>query len=139
MKKQTGIWIDTSNAIIVTLIDGKENTTEIISGIDNSVHHNNEGDKDSFMGNGHLNNEKKFEEKKKHQTNDFLKNVINHIKKDDAFYVFGPAEMKLKLTNIIENNLELATKLKAVETTDSMTLNQVVAKVKLFYKVKINY
>jgi stalled ribosome rescue protein Dom34 len=71
---------------------------------------------------GHLwetdtsNNEKKIKEKKKHQTNDFLKNVINQIKKEDAFYVFGPAEMKLKLKNVIENNLELA-------------------KVKLFYKV----
>jgi hypothetical protein len=139
MKKQTGIWIDTSKAIIISLKNGEENIIEINSEIENKVHHENEGDKGSFMGNGHLNNEKKFDEKRKHQTNDFLKNVINQIKKDDAFYVFGPAEMKLKLTNIIENNLELATKLKAVETTDSMTLNQVVAKVKLFYKVKINY
>ena len=66
--KQTGIWIDTSTAIMVTLIDGKENTTEIISGIDNNVHHDNEGDVGSFMVNGHLNKEKKIEEKKKHQT-----------------------------------------------------------------------
>ena len=136
MKTQTGIWIDTSKAIIVALIDGKENSSKINSEIENSVHHNNEGNKGSFMGNGHINNEKKFDEKKKHQTNDFLKNVINQIKKDDAFYVFGPAEMKLKLKNIIENNLELVARLKAVETTDSMTLNQVVAKVKLFYKIQ---
>jgi hypothetical protein len=54
MKKQTVIWIDTSNAIIVTLIDGNENTIEIISGIDNILHHDNKGNKGSFMGNGHL-------------------------------------------------------------------------------------
>ncbi len=32
-KKQTGVWIDTSEAIIVTLFDGGENVTEIKSGI----------------------------------------------------------------------------------------------------------
>jgi len=34
MKKQTGIWIDTSKAIIVTFTDGKEHITEIESDIE---------------------------------------------------------------------------------------------------------
>lgn len=135
MKTLTGIWIDTSKAIIVTLIDGKEYTLEITSEIENSVHHNSEGNIGSFMGNTHVNNEKKFDEKIKNQTNDFLKNVINKIKDEDAFYVFGPAEMKTKLKNMIKNNNEIASKLKAVETADSMTLNQVIAKVKAFYNI----
>jgi superfamily I DNA and/or RNA helicase len=135
MKTQVGIWIDTSKAIIVTLIDGKEYTLEIASEIENSIHHNSEGNKGSFMGNTHVNNEKKFDEKMKNQINDFLKNVINKIKHEDAFYVFGPAEMKIKLKNLIKNNNEIASKLKAVETADSMTLNQVIAKVKAFYSI----
>lgn len=133
MKTQIGIWIDTSKAIIVTLINGKENILEIASEIENSVHNNSEGNKGSFMGNTHINNEKKFDEIKKNQTNDFLKKVVNQITNEDAFYVFGPAEMKTKLKNLIENNNEIASKLKAVETADSMTLNQVVAKVKAYY------
>lgn len=133
MKTQTGIWIDTSKAIIVALSNKKEKVFEIISDIDNNVHHLNEGDKGSFKGNSHLSNEKKFEEKKKHQTTEFLKNVINQIKKDDEYYVFGPAEMKLKLKKIVKDNLELGPKLKACETSDSMTVNNIVAKVKTFY------
>lgn len=135
MKTQTGIWIDTTKAIIVSLNGGKEKIVEIASEIENSVYHNSEGNKGSFIGNTHVNNEKKFDEKKKNQTNDFLKKVMNQIKKEDDYYVFGPAEMKTKLKNLILNNNELANKLKGIETADSMTLNQVVAKVKTFYSI----
>lgn len=135
MKTQTGIWIDTTKAIIVSLNGGKEKIVEIASEIENSVYHNSEGNKGSFIENTHVNNEKKFDEKKKNQTNDFLKKVMNQIKKEDDYYVFGPAEMKTKLKNLILNNNELANKLKGIETADSMTLNQVVAKVKTFYSI----
>lgn len=133
MKKQTGVWIDSSKAIIVTLTGGKENILEIISEIENRIYHEKEGDKGSFMGSRHINNEKKFEERKKHQVDSFLKNVTEQIKQDDELYVFGPAEIKLKLKALIESNNQLLPKLKSIETSDSMTLNQIVAKVRDFY------
>lgn len=134
MKKQTGIWIDSSKAIIVTLSEGKENVTEIKSDIENRIYHEKEGDKGSFMGSRHINNEKKFEERKKHQISNFLKNVINQIKHDDELYVFGPAEIKTKLKQQIENEgTVLSNKLKSVETADNMSPNQLVAKVRSFY------
>ena len=134
MKKKTGIWIDSSKAIIVTLSEGKENITEIKSDIENRIYHEKEGDQGSFMGSRHLNNEKKFEERKRRQVDSFLKNVIGQIKQNDELYILGPAEIKLKLKALIEDNNQLLSKLKSVETVDSMTLNQLVAKVKSFYK-----
>ena len=134
MKKQTGIWIDTSKAIVVDLSNGKADTTEIESAIENRVYHENEGNKGSFMGSSHVNNEKTFDERKKHQTNDFIDNVIKHIENSDELYIFGPAEIKLKLKQRVESEKNLASKLISVETADSMTLNQIVAKVKDFYK-----
>jgi hypothetical protein len=47
MKKQTGIWIDSSKAIIVTLEKDKEEITEIQSDLENRVYHDKEGDKGS--------------------------------------------------------------------------------------------
>lgn len=70
---------------------------------------------------------------KKNQIDNFLKQVTEHIKNSDELYVFGPAEIKLKLKDKIESNGKLSAKLKSVETADSMTLNQVVAKVKEFF------
>ena len=134
MKKQTGIWIDGSKAIIVTLFGGQESIKEIESDIENRIYHEKEGDKGSFMGSRHINNEKKFEERRKHQTDSFLKSVLEQIKHDDELYVFGPAEIKTKLKQLIEKKGNgVVNKLKSVETADSMSLNQVVAKVKKFY------
>jgi hypothetical protein len=49
MKKQTGIWID-STAIIVTLQDGKRAVSEIQSDLE---FYHEEGDKGSFLRSAH--------------------------------------------------------------------------------------
>jgi len=134
MKKQTGIWIDTSKAIIVTFTDGKEHITEIESDIENRIYHDKESDKGNFMGSYHINSERTFDERKEHQYDHFLNDVLSHIKESDELYVFGPSETKIKLKQKIDDGKTIAdNKLKSVETADSMTLNQVVAKVKKFY------
>ena len=134
MKKQTGIWIDSTKAIIVTLNDGKEFVCEIQSDLENKVYHDKEGDKGSFQGNQHINSDKTFEERKKHQMNNFLKDVVTSLQESDELYLFGPAETKIKLQQKI-NDAKSAknSKLKLVETADNMTSNQIVAKVKKFY------
>ena len=138
MKKQTGIWIDTSKAIIVSLHDGKDHMKEIESDIENSVYHDKEGDKGTFSGSDHHHgdNESKFDERRKHQMNNFLKDVIDHVKSADEIYIFGPAETKTKLKQkILDKYSAEASKLKSVETADHMTPNQIVAKVKEFYNI----
>lgn len=132
--RQTGIWIDTSKAILVTLHEGKENITEVDSVIENSIYHNHGGNKGSFMGRQHVNDERKFEERRKHQTDDFLGEVLQQMKDSDELYVFGPASMKTELSKMINGNKTNPNlKLKAVETADKMSLNEIVAKVKKFY------
>lgn len=135
MEKQVGIWIDSKKAIIVTL-DGQkeEKITEIDSEVENSVHHNKEGNKGTFSGSHHGDNETKFENRKKEELNYYLKSVISHINKPDYLYVFGPGETKTKLEQKIVDDKSLGkTNLKAVETSDNMTLNEIVAKVRDFY------
>ncbi|MFV5687236.1 hypothetical protein ACM55K_02815 [Flavobacterium sp. LT1R49] len=133
MKKQTGIWIDTSKAIIVTLDGGKEKIMEIESDIENRIHHNDEGNKGTFSGSHHGSNETKLEERKKNQMNHFLKDVLSHVHGSDELFVFGPAETKIELEKKIKEDKSINNKLKSVETTDSLTSNQIVAKVKDFY------
>ncbi|MDO9001793.1 MAG: hypothetical protein Q7W45_18645 [Bacteroidota bacterium] len=135
MKKQTGIWIDGSKAIIVKLDSGNETISEIESNIENRIYHEKEGDKGNFSGNQHMNNEKKFDERRKHQLNDFLQNVLDEVKETKELYVFGPSETKTKLQNKIESSkTHTDMKLVSTETSDSMTTNQIVAKVKEFFK-----
>jgi hypothetical protein len=64
----------------------------------------------------------------------FIKDVISTVQDHDELYVFGPAETKMKLKEGLKEKHGLAEKLKSYETSDSMTQNQVVAKVKDFFK-----
>ena len=135
MEKQVGIWIDSKKAIIVTL-DGQkeEKITEIDSEVENSVYHNKEGNKGTFSGSHHGDSETKFDNRKKEEINYYLKSVMNYIKKSDYLYIFGPGETKTKLEQKIHDDKSLEKiNLKAVETSDNMTLNEIVAKVKDFY------
>jgi hypothetical protein len=129
MKNNMGVWINGTKAVIVNLQN--DSVKEVVADIDNNVHHGYEGDKGTFVGGGrHVNNEKTFAERKKHQTDHYIKEVISELKKADGVFVFGPSEMKHHLKTQIENDRNLASKLSAVETADKMTDNQIVAAVK---------
>lgn len=135
MEKQVGIWIDTKKAIIVALEGHKEEKiTEIDSEIENRIYHNEESNKGTFTGSHQSDSETKFDNRKKEQMDYYLKAIVNHIKKADYLYIFGPGKTKLKLEQKIRDEKSLdKIKLKAVETTDKMTLNEIVAQVKDFY------
>ena len=55
------------------------------------------------------------------------------VKGADELFVFGPAEAKIRLEQKIHDEKLFTHKLKAVETADKMTVNEIVAKVKKFY------
>lgn len=135
MKRQTGIWIDSSKAIIVCLDGKKESITEIVSDIENKSHHNREGNKGTFSGSHHSANETQLTNRKKEQANFYIDSVIDYIKKSDELYVFGPAGAKTQLKKRIqEEQIITPDKLKGIDTSDKMTVNQIVAKVRDFYK-----
>ena len=135
MKRQTGIWIDSSKAIIVALDGDTEKITEIDSEVENNVYHNREGNKGTFSSDSHHStNESQFEARKEEQLNYFIKSVLSYVKKSDELIVFGPAQTKTRLEKkLMDGNLIETGKLKAVETADKMTLNQIVEKVRRYY------
>lgn len=136
MKKQTGIWIDGSKAVIVNLIDGKERVEEIEAEVENRVHHFADGNQGVYMGGKHLVPEKRFEERERHQMNQYLDTVLKKVADADELFVFGPAETRKHLQHKLDTEkafTALAGKLRGVEPADHMTQNQVVAKVKKFF------
>lgn len=133
MKTQTGIWIDGSKALVVKLTGNEANLSKIEAEIENRIHHFDEGNKGSFMGASHLNKERTFDERAKHQIEGYIKDVIEKVKDTDELFVFGPGEIKIHMREQILNMHDLAPKLKAVETADYMTENQVIERVKDFF------
>ena len=134
MKRQTGIWIDSSKAIIVSLNGKDESITEIDSTIENKSYPNREGNKGTFSGSHHSASETQLNNRKKEQTNYFMDSIIDYIKRSDELYVFGPASAKTELKKRIQTEKIIAPdKLKGVDTSYKLTINQIVAKVRNFY------
>lgn len=135
MKRSTGIWLDSSKAVIVTLKGESIRTTEIKSNLENSIYHKKQGDKGNFSGVHHNQNENKFEKRKKQEVNLYLNEIIELIKNTDEWYIFGPAEAKKKLeSKILEDKTLDYSKLKCIENAESyLSVNQVIAKVKVFF------
>ena len=134
MKKQIGIWIDGSKAVVVTIENGNSGVKIIESKVENSVHHSGEGKKGSKFGSQAVDTESKHDQKKLNQYNDYFNMVLGEIKQADDLYVFGPAEAKIGFQKTVAKDQSLNSKLRAVEVADSMTENQVVAHVKAFFE-----
>lgn len=73
----------------------------------------------------------RYLEREKHQLREFFGNLAEAVKKADVISVFGPAEVKEKFAKEMnEKYADIGARIKAVETADSMTDNQVVELVK---------
>ena len=136
MEKNIGIWIDTSQAVIVELLNGEHTIKTIESNIETRERIPGESKKYGRFGGQYLTYEKNRENKKIAQTNQFLKILLQEIENCEAIVLFGPSIMKTIFEKEIKNNLNTIHKLVGVFDADSMTENQVVAWVKDFYKNK---
>lgn len=79
--------------------------------------------------------EQKGDERRQHQLNKFYQVVIEKVGNADEIYIFGPGEAKLELVKKIEKIKSQHVKIAAVEASDKLTENQIVAKVKSFFSV----
>lgn len=133
MKNKVGVWIDLSKAIIVTIQGNKRDIVQI-EGVENRERIPGEGKSFTRFGNQFSNPEKQKENKLNHQVKTFLKSVEEQLMHCDALVIFGPANIKQELADLILDNKTLVHKLKGVETADSMTDNQVAAWVDSYFK-----
>jgi len=134
MKKDIGIWLDTHQAIIISLSKGEYTVKTIESNIDTRVRTPGESKKYGRFGGQYMTYEKNLENKKIAQTKQFLKILLDEIEVANALVLFGPSIMKTIFEKEIKNDLNLIGKLSGVFDADSMTENQMVAWVKDFFK-----
>lgn len=127
MEKQRGIWIDYQKAMIVNPGNGN-NVTKIYSDFNIERNHNQK----SKMNGQSINLEKKLEAKRKQALREYYGNIIDTLDEESELYIFGPAEAKNELRKEIEGTYKKFNNV-TVNTSDSMTDNQIVAKVKVFF------
>ncbi|MBT8289882.1 MAG: hypothetical protein KJO93_03540 [Muriicola sp.] len=128
--KKIGIWIDKEKAHIVTLEREKEHFKTIASELESFNVRGGSRSKTKW-GPQQVVHDSKYLEREKHQMRDYFTNLADAVKNADVISVFGPAEVKEKFAKeLSQKHPEIAAKVKAVDTADSMTDNQVKAMVK---------
>ncbi|MFA7231134.1 MAG: hypothetical protein WC071_07670 [Victivallaceae bacterium] len=133
--KKTGIWIDHQEAVIVSLENRQATVTRINSNADSHYHPSGGCKSSGSLVAQAVSKEKTADNRLKHQLHLFYINVINTVNNDDNIFIFGPGEAKQEFLKEIENKKTvLFSKIVEIETCDRITENQIVAKVKFFYR-----
>jgi len=126
-----GVWLDSDNALVVTLSGESHTIDEIKSNVD---HINYAGGRGSATPNRFqaVKSEKNLLEKKKHQFQLYFQDIYEKVKTADKLLIFGPAETKTAFLKMLLEYKTDRSKI-TIETADSLTDNQVVAYIKKFF------
>ncbi len=126
-----GIWIDTKEAIFISLNKNEKHIRTIPSNI--GTRERIPGQSNDNSSNGSSDSSR--DAKRKQQTKAFFKSLADELKSGDFdFVVFGPAGMKFEFDKELNQTWpELSGRLESVVTTDHMTENQMVAWVREYY------
>jgi hypothetical protein len=127
MKKKIGLWIDNREAIIVKLTDKGEQITRIYSDAEKQNRFKGGSRKDGLQTTETIQG-RKFDM----QLNKYFDDVIADIRGAEMIQVFGPGEAKDRLLKRMEND-NLKELIVEIETADSMTDNQIAAKVREYF------
>lgn len=133
--KQTGIWLDFDHANIIELEGEKVTKNTITSNVE--THHFVGGSRSKTpWGPTEKVSESRHLDRRKQQEQSYYKTICEAVENSDELFVMGPAEAKIGLRKYMEGYKNLDDILLDVQTADSITENQKVAKVKAFFNAK---
>ncbi len=132
MKKNTGLWIDHKEAIVVSIQNDLTLVQRLESGAESHLKPSGGWKSGGTSVAQAVSNEHTAEERLKHQYHAFYQQVIKLLIDSANIAIFGPGEAKIELAKEIAKSGELHKKVLAVETCERLTENQIVAKVKIF-------
>ena len=132
MKKQIGIWLDFKEANIIELDQKDVNVSKIISEIED---YHPKGGARSKQPWGPMDkvSESKYLARRVQQEQKYFQKLLDYTEGADELFIFGPAEAKDKFCDLAENNKSFRPQIKGKERSDSMSINQKIAKVKAFF------
>ena len=136
MKIQIGIWLDKKQAFLIAFLNGEESVKTIISNVE-SYHVVGGARSKTPYGPMDVVSEKKSLERQKHQLSQYFQQILTTVMDADELYLFGPADTKLKLLDVINKNKSLKFVVRKTETADSMTEGQMIAQARQAFGLEL--
>ena len=136
MKKKTniGIWLDKKQAYLITINDELVNTSIIQSNIETFNPKGGYGSRIKY-GPSDTVKEKAYLAKEEKQKREFFKRITEKVDAQTSLFIFGPAQMKNDLNKYISEHVRPQPLSIEIENADSMTKNQIIAKVKKYFEL----
>ena len=131
MDRQLGLWIDHKQAYLIR--NGTKKVEIIPSNVKRRAHFTG-GARIGGAYNQNLDSELRHNDHYQLQLEKYYAQVIKTLQQADSIIIMGPGEAKLELKKAIQKHGDLRNRLVKVEPADKMTVNQMLAHVRLFYE-----
>ncbi len=135
MGHKIGIWIDHNKAVIVFASGDRVTTTTLESETGRPARHSDRAGGPTREGDGHGGGGKGHEGRHGQLLDRYYDEVIRLLAWPEAVLIFGPGEAKLQLKQRISRSRGLCDRVVGIETTDTLTDPQIIAKVKEHYGI----
>src|SRR5215510_470125 len=131
MDRHVGLWIDHKQAFLIR--NGAKKVEVIPSNVKHRIHFSG-GSRIRGTYNQKMDSELHYNDRYKNQLEKYYTQIISAIQNADSIFIMGPGEAKLELKKLLQRHKDLRNRLVKVEKADKMTLNQIIARVRLFYE-----
>ncbi len=133
--KNTGIWIDTREAMIVHLEKGESiRILHVLSDAERKPKIEGEKSKRTKRGGIGFDYESSQKSKFAEDLKKYYTRIIQVLHGVDNLYILGPAGAKLELEKELKKNPELKSKLLKVEACDNLSENQLIERIRLYFE-----
>jgi hypothetical protein len=128
MKTKAGVWIDHHAAVIVALTEGGEQIQMVQSGVEKQRHRSG-GSAQVSIAAGEVPPDGAREREYQGHLACYYDGIISRLRAADEILIFGPGEAKGELNKRLSKN-NASPRVFALETTDKMTVPQIVAHIR---------
>lgn len=135
MHNRTGIWIDHKKAVIVTASEDRVTTKTLESEVGPHARYSSRAGYPTPDGPQDGKGERHFEERYDQHLDRYYDEVIRELGQPEALLILGPGEAKLQLKERLSRSKVLFERIVRVETADTLTDPQIVARVKEHYGI----
>lgn len=133
MNKKIGIWLDSKNALILSISADEEKIYKVKSNVESRVRYNGESKTHTRLGKVYVDPEKNKEERRLHQMKNYFDEIKNYMHDAAEIYITGPAQAKIMFKEELKSDKRLFGKIRAVESSDRMTEKMIAAKIRKYF------
>lgn len=130
-KKKIAIWMDYAEALIGRSQEGQVAVERLDSGIETHVREEGQtADRTRFTPFHVSNNEHRNQHREQEQVKKYWKHLSEKLAGSEAVYLMGPGEAKREFARYLEEHVKNSPQILAVENSERLTENQLLAKMR---------